>query len=122
MIEKLTPREWEVAVLSSHGLSHREVAKRLGVKEKSAATYREGAMGKLGVKNVVLLTRKMVERELADKKRFAMDAVVVADAAEIEHKNCIREPLGCRVCRALKIWRETRIGKRVGNVAQGTEG
>jgi DNA-binding NarL/FixJ family response regulator len=47
----LSPREEEVLRLLAQGLSHKEVAERLGISEKTVATYRERGMEKLGLKS-----------------------------------------------------------------------
>ncbi len=44
----LSPRE-EVLRLLAQGLSHKEVAEKLGISEKTVATYRERGMEKLGL-------------------------------------------------------------------------
>jgi two-component system response regulator NreC len=41
----LSPREEEVLRLLAQGLSHKEVAEKLGISEKTVATYRERGMG-----------------------------------------------------------------------------
>jgi DNA-binding NarL/FixJ family response regulator len=45
----LSPREEEVLRLLAQGLSHKEVAEKLGISEKTVATYRERGMEKLGL-------------------------------------------------------------------------
>ncbi|WP_448567959.1 response regulator [Thermus sp.] len=47
----LSPREEEVLRLLAQGLSHKEVAERLGISEKTVATYRERGMEKLGLRS-----------------------------------------------------------------------
>jgi len=47
----LSPREEEVLRLLAQGLSHKEVAERLGISEKTVATHRERGMEKLGLRS-----------------------------------------------------------------------
>lgn len=60
--EPLSPREEEVLRLLAQGLSHKEVAERLAISEKTVATYRERGMGKLGLKSRSDLLRYAVRR------------------------------------------------------------
>ncbi len=58
----LSPREEEVLCLLAQGLSHKEVAEKLGISEKTVATYRERGMEKLGLKSRSDLLRYAVRR------------------------------------------------------------
>jgi DNA-binding NarL/FixJ family response regulator len=60
--EPLSPREEEVLRLLAQGLSHKEVAERLAISEKTVATYRERGMGKLGLTSRSDLLRYAVRR------------------------------------------------------------
>ncbi|WP_243094220.1 response regulator transcription factor [Thermus thalpophilus] len=60
--EGLSPREEEVLRLLAQGLSHKEVAERLAISEKTVATYRERGMEKLGLKTRSDLLRYAVRR------------------------------------------------------------
>lgn len=48
---RLTPREREVLVIASEGLTAREIADRLGVRERTVTTHLARIYGKLGVGN-----------------------------------------------------------------------
>jgi DNA-binding NarL/FixJ family response regulator len=48
---RLTPREREVLVIASEGLTAREIAERLGVRERTVTTHLARIYGKLGVGN-----------------------------------------------------------------------
>jgi len=54
---ELSEREREVLQLIAEGLSTKEIAPKLGVSEKTVAAHREHIMEKLGLHNVVELTR-----------------------------------------------------------------
>jgi len=60
--EPLSPREEEVLRLLAQGLSHKEVAERLGISEKTVATYRERGMEKLGLRSRSELLRYAVRK------------------------------------------------------------
>ncbi|BDG16529.1 response regulator transcription factor [Thermus brockianus] len=60
--ESLSPREEEVLRLLAQGLSHKEVAERLAISEKTVATYRERGMEKLGLRTRSDLLRYAVRR------------------------------------------------------------
>jgi two-component system response regulator NreC len=62
--EVLTPRELEVVLAIAQGLTYREIAEKLGIAEKTVATYRERASEKLGLKSRVELARWAAKREL----------------------------------------------------------
>src|SRR6185295_8728433 len=54
-VESLSKRELQVVKLNAQALDLGDIAKRLGISEKSASTYRLRAMEKLGVPNVKML-------------------------------------------------------------------
>lgn len=58
----LSPREEEVLRLLAQGLSHKEVAERLAISEKTVATYRERGMEKLGLRTRSDLLRYAARR------------------------------------------------------------
>ena len=62
--ERLSPREREVLALVAEGLTSREVAERLGTKEKTVKNQRASAMDKLGVHDVAGLVRYAMEHGL----------------------------------------------------------
>jgi len=63
---KLTQREYEVVRQIAHGSTYKEIADRLGISEKTVATYRERASGKLGVKTRAELVRWALEHNLLE--------------------------------------------------------
>lgn len=60
--EILSPREEEVLRLLAQGLSHKEVAERLSISEKTVATYRERGLEKLGLRSRSDLLRYAVRK------------------------------------------------------------
>ncbi len=56
-VDRLSPTEREVLLLLGQGLSNLEVARRLGVEEKTVYTHRRHLMYKLGLKNASELIR-----------------------------------------------------------------
>jgi DNA-binding CsgD family transcriptional regulator len=62
----LTPRETEVVRRIAQGGTYREIAAALGISEKSVATYRERASGKLGVRSRAELVRWAVGSGMVD--------------------------------------------------------
>jgi DNA-binding NarL/FixJ family response regulator len=61
LVEKLTPREWEVLTLLVQGHSTKEIARILSITFKTAAAHRAHIMAKLGVHNVASLVRVAME-------------------------------------------------------------
>lgn len=53
----LTPRELQVAMRLALGATNREIAKELGIDQKTVDTHRAHALSKIGAKNNVVLAR-----------------------------------------------------------------
>ena len=66
MLEQLTPREREIAVLIAQSHSSKEVAGRLNISIKTAENHRANLMRKLGVRDVAGLVRFVVRQGLVD--------------------------------------------------------
>ncbi|NBN94932.1 MAG: DNA-binding response regulator [Verrucomicrobia bacterium] len=66
MIDQLTPREREIAVLIAQSHSSKEVAGRLNISIKTAENHRANLMRKLGVRDVAGLVRFVVRQGLVD--------------------------------------------------------
>ena len=66
MIDQLTPREREIAVLIAQSHSSKEVASRLHISIKTAENHRANLMRKLGVRDVAGLVRFVVRQGLVD--------------------------------------------------------
>jgi DNA-binding NarL/FixJ family response regulator len=66
MIDLLTPREREIAVLIAQSHSSKEVAGRLCISIKTAENHRANLMRKLGVRDVAGLVRFVVRQGLVD--------------------------------------------------------
>jgi RNA polymerase sigma factor (sigma-70 family) len=63
-LDSLTPRETEVLLLISEGLTNREAGDRLDISPRTVETHRERVMGKLRIRTVAGLTRFVVEHGL----------------------------------------------------------
>lgn len=61
---KLTKREQETVQRVARGETYREIAAALGISEKTVATYRERAAGKLGLKSRAELVRWALQHDL----------------------------------------------------------
>ena len=66
MIDQLTPREREIALLIAGSHSSKEVAHRLGLSIKTAENHRSNLMRKLGVHDVAGLVRYLIRQGLVD--------------------------------------------------------
>lgn len=66
LVEQLTPREREIAMLIASSHSSKEVARRLGLSIKTAENHRSNLMRKLGVHDVAGLVRFLVRQGLVD--------------------------------------------------------
>jgi DNA-binding NarL/FixJ family response regulator len=66
VIDLLTPREREIAVLIAQSHSSKEVAARLSISIKTAENHRANLMRKLGVRDVAGLVRFVVRQGLVD--------------------------------------------------------
>lgn len=60
ILDKLSPRELEVAYLLARGQINREIAEALGVSIKTVDTHRGHILKKLAVRNNVALVRFMI--------------------------------------------------------------
>lgn len=63
MTEGLTHRQQEVSALLAKGWSNKEVGNALGISSRTVEDHRAAIYTKLGVRNVVELTRKMLGAE-----------------------------------------------------------
>lgn len=61
----LSPRETQVAVYVSLGLSSKQIAGALGISLRTVHTYRESLARKLGASSAAVLTRYVLEHQLA---------------------------------------------------------
>ena len=75
-IERLTPRELEVIMAASEGLSNKEIAQKLSISPRTAEIHRARAYVKLDVRNVCQATRVMIEAEV--ETDCAMDRATAA--------------------------------------------
>lgn len=66
MLEQLTPREREIAVLIAQSHSSKQVAAQLDISIKTAENHRANLMRKLGVRDVAGLVRFVVRQGLVD--------------------------------------------------------
>lgn len=60
MIEDLTRRQREVSDLLARGWNNKEIGNKLGISRRTVEDHRSDILKKLGVRNVVELTRKML--------------------------------------------------------------
>jgi len=63
LLERLTPRERDVAVLLDEGLSNKEVAAQLGCSPRTIEIHRARVFEKLDVRNVAGLVRALAGRD-----------------------------------------------------------
>lgn len=66
-IAKLTPREQEVVILITLGLSKAQIASDLGITVRTVNVHRSNAMKKLNVKNAVALVRAAIQMRLFER-------------------------------------------------------
>ena len=66
MLDQLTPREREIAVLIAKSYSSKEVAGQLQISIKTAENHRANLMRKLGVRDVAGLVRFVIRQGLVD--------------------------------------------------------
>jgi DNA-binding NarL/FixJ family response regulator len=64
--DELTPREQEVVKLAAEAHTNREIAKILGLSEKTVENHRANAMRKLGMRDRVELVRYAIRRGLIE--------------------------------------------------------
>jgi DNA-binding NarL/FixJ family response regulator len=62
----LTPREYQVALMVSRGLSNKEVARELGVSDGTVKLHVHSIFQKLGARNRYGLIRRMVSSASAE--------------------------------------------------------
>lgn len=63
-VEALTDREREIVRLVAQGFTSKQIGLRLGLSEKTIVNHRTNAMRKLGIHDVVTLTRYALDRGL----------------------------------------------------------
>jgi len=56
----LTDRQQEISRLLAHGRNNKEIANELGISRRTVEDHRSAIYEKLGVRNVVELTRKLL--------------------------------------------------------------
>lgn len=66
-LDALTPREHEVMLRVSRGMTSREIADEFGISHRTIETHRERVMAKLRMKTVADLTRFVVEMGLEEE-------------------------------------------------------
>jgi FixJ family two-component response regulator len=64
LIERLTPREYEVMQLVSAGMLNKQVGGELGMAEKTVKTHRAHVMQKLGITSVAELMRVLQKADM----------------------------------------------------------
>jgi two-component system response regulator FixJ len=63
-LQRLTPRELQIALLTAHGINSREAAETLGISVKTVEKHRASAYRRLELTGVIGLVRLIVEAEL----------------------------------------------------------
>lgn len=66
---RLTPREQEIVLLTSSGMTNRDIGKRLDIKEKTVNRHLANMFGKLGMSDCAELTRFVLEQGLISNAR-----------------------------------------------------
>lgn len=61
---ELTRRESEILALVVEGYTNKEIAKQLGIRERTVQAHRANMMNKLAARNLVQLIRHAVQRGL----------------------------------------------------------
>jgi FixJ family two-component response regulator len=69
LIERLTPREYQVMQLVATGLLNKQVGAELGMAEKTVKTHRAHVMQKLGITSVAELMRVLQKAEMTPRLR-----------------------------------------------------
>jgi FixJ family two-component response regulator len=69
LIEKLTPREFQVMELVATGLLNKQIGAELGMAEKTVKTHRAHVMLKLGITSVAELMRVLQKAEVTSVVR-----------------------------------------------------
>lgn len=64
--EPLTARERQIIALVASGLRTRDIARRLGIRDKTVSNHRLQIMNKLGIHDVAGLTRYAIRNELVE--------------------------------------------------------
>jgi DNA-binding CsgD family transcriptional regulator len=65
-MDRLTPRQREVAELIALGYTNGEIANQLGCDKRTVGSHRNAILGKLGVRNNVELARLFLDRRVAN--------------------------------------------------------
>lgn len=68
---RLTPRQTQVLVLVSSGLTSRAIGERLGISKRTVDVHRYWTMKQLGCRNVVQLIRTALEQGLITSSALA---------------------------------------------------
>jgi DNA-binding NarL/FixJ family response regulator len=63
-MQALTPKQRQVRDLVVLGWSNKEIAAKLGIDHRTVETHRANVFEKMGVRNAVELTRKMLGAEV----------------------------------------------------------
>src|SRR3546814_2885001 len=63
VLERLSPRETEVARLVALGMPNKQIARELGISEKTVHIHRQHAMDKTGASNAPGLTRLILRAD-----------------------------------------------------------
>jgi DNA-binding NarL/FixJ family response regulator len=64
----LTLREWEVATLVAKGLSNKEIARHLNVREGTVKIHLHNTYEKLAIKNRTVLALRVTEPEFSEDR------------------------------------------------------
>jgi FixJ family two-component response regulator len=67
LLDRLTPRQYEVMQLLATGMLNKQVGGELGLTEKTVKVHRGSIMKKLGITSVAGLVRLMVKAEIPDR-------------------------------------------------------
>lgn len=63
-LQRLTPRELQVALMTAHGINSREAAMALGISVKTVEKHRASAYWRLHLTGVIGLVRLIIEAEM----------------------------------------------------------
>jgi DNA-binding CsgD family transcriptional regulator len=121
-IVRLTPREVEVVSLVALGLSHKEIAERLGIMPSTVESHRTNVNFKLGLTyegnsgsgNAVLITRWAIEHGIVE---IGLAVAREKVAQEIEALSLLDEGEGFRPMTA----RDRRVAKAIAHRVRGRQ-